>query len=98
MNHAFATAAGTSLIETAISWFFHILPFEFGRYFVVALVVFLVTALFAGRLAGRKIRKDAPKARPDGSRIRRVVPHLGDLLDRRHRFHHGIERRDHESL
>lgn len=60
MNDAFAAAAENSQIETAIGWFLHILPFEFGRYFVVALIVFAVTAAFAGRFAGRKIRPASP--------------------------------------
>lgn len=61
MNHPYASTDGTGLLEAAVGWFLQILPFEFGRYFVVALAVFLLTAAFAGRFAGRKIREDSPK-------------------------------------
>jgi sterol desaturase/sphingolipid hydroxylase (fatty acid hydroxylase superfamily) len=52
---------GPNLIETAIGWFFQILPFEFGRYLVGAGGAFLLIVIFAAPLAGRKIRVDSPK-------------------------------------
>lgn len=61
MDHEIAAAAVESLTATAVGWFFHILPFEFGRYFVAVAGVFLLTLAFGRLLAGRKIRPASPK-------------------------------------
>ncbi len=61
MDHDIADASGADLFATAAGWFFHILPFEFGRYLVGAAGVFLLITFLAGPLAGRKIRPDSPK-------------------------------------
>ena len=45
----------------AALWFVQILPFEFGRYAITAGAAFLLLLVFAGQLAGRKIRPDSPK-------------------------------------
>ncbi|NWG90920.1 MAG: sterol desaturase family protein [Parvularculaceae bacterium] len=60
MNDRF-NAADPGIAGSAIDWFFHILPFEFGRYLVAAAGVYLLTRIFAAPLTGRKIRADSPK-------------------------------------
>lgn len=58
MDHAHAAAA--DFLSAAGLWFLQILPFEIGRYFVVAAGVFIAISLFAKALAGRKIRAASP--------------------------------------
>ena len=64
MIHDFA---GDNYAATAAVWFVRILPFEFGRYAVVAGTAFVLILAFARQLAGRKIRRDKPK----GEQMRR---------------------------
>ncbi|WP_375207226.1 sterol desaturase family protein [Hyphococcus sp.] len=63
MEHYASLIEAADPVTAAIRIFLHILPHDFMRYLIGAGGVFLlVNVLFAGRLAGRKIRSTAPKA------------------------------------
>lgn len=60
MLHDLHAITGADVLPTAAAWFIEIIPFEFGRYLIAVLGVFLLTTAFAGALAGRKIRNASP--------------------------------------